>query len=61
MIPSRQYFCFIIGMVSLGITVLCCGKSKLSPAPATSSQDGLPVHWDGKADYEAEGWRFETP
>ncbi len=59
MTRSRPILGFVFGILCLGFALLCCGKSKNSPSPG--GVDGIPGSWDGQADYELDGWRFETP
>ena len=36
-----------------------CGRPNITPS--ATSVEGLPAAWDGSSDYQAEGWRFESP
>ena len=59
MFRRRRLVRLIFGILGLGLTLLCCGKSKKTPPAPTT--DGLASDWDGQMDYELGAWRFEIP
>ena len=50
----------LIALIAISFAFGRCGKPHITSS-AGSEVDGLPGNWDGSVDYEAEGWRFETP